>query len=304
MGRNFWGRWEVGTKGIGRYALVAAALLLVVALGYRLWPRGDSAGSTAPGTAAAAAPSDAAGWRGAGESAFQAGKYPDAVAAYRRAVALEPNDAGSWSALGEAQVQVDRTVSASALDAFRKAVAIDPKDPRARYFLGVRRDLDGDHKGALADWQALLKDAPPGAPWAASVRDLIVKVAKEQKIAIGPLPEVTPPPGMPGMPAGTTGAPNAATDAIPGPNAAQLQDAARMSPSEQDAMARAMVDRLAARLADSPRDANGWMRLIRAKMVLGDQPGAKAALASGKAAFKGDAATQAQLDAAAKALGL
>lgn len=294
----------MGVRGIGRWALIAAAVLLVVALGYRLWPRGDSAAG-ATTAEAAAPPTDAAGWRTSGESAFTAGKYPDAVAAYRRAVQLAPNDADAWSALGEAQVQVDSTISPTALDAFRRALRLNPKDPRARYFVAARRDLDNDHKGAVAEWIALLKDAPPGAPYAASVRDLIVQVAQREHIDTGPLPAVAgPAPSMPGAGAAMGGVPNAATDAIPGPNAAQLQDAARMSPSEQDAMARAMVDRLAARLADNPRDAPGWMRLMRAKAVLGDENGAKAALASGKATFRGDAAATAQLDAAAKALGL
>lgn len=282
----------MGVGGLGRYALLAAAALLLVALGYRLRPAGEVAGA-AP--AAGATPGDAAGWRATGEAAFTAARYPEAVAAFRRATALAPDDAGGWSALGEAQVQVDGTVGPAALAAFRRTLQLDPADPRARYFMAVKRDLDGDHKGALADWQALLKDAPPGAPWAGSVRDLIQQVAAREHLSIGPLPPVAP---------AAAAAPNAATDAIPGPNAAQLQDAARMSPTEQDAMARAMVDRLAARLADNPRDATGWMRLMRAKLVLGDRPGAQAALASGKAAFRGDATTVAQLDGAAKALGL
>ena len=287
--------------GFGRYALAAAAALLIVALGYRFWPAHES---TAVAASATATPTDAAGWRDSGESAFGGGRYLEAVAAYRRATALAPDDAGGWSALGEAQVQVDHTVSPAALDAFRHALKLDAKDPRARYFVAVRRDLDGDHKGALADWQALLKDAPPGAPYAGSVRDLIVQVARREHLPTGPLPPVATAPVNIAGAMGPGGGANAATDAIPGPNQTQLQDAARMSPTEQDAMAHAMVDRLAARLADSPRDAAGWMRLMRAKMVLGDQPGAKAALSSGRAAFRGDAATLAQLDGAAKALGL
>lgn len=298
-----------GIRGIGRWALVAAAVLLVVALGYRFWPRGESA-SVEAAAEAAGPPADAAGWRASGESAFTAGKYPDAVAAYRRATTMAPGDADSWSALGEAQVQVDSTISPAALDAFRKALRINPKDPRARYFVAAKRDLDGDHRGAVAEWTALLKDAPPGAPYAASVRDLIVQVSTREHIATGPLPAVAgPAPTMPG--AGAVmggpvagGAPSAATGAIPGPNAAQLQDAGRMSPTEQDAMARGMVDRLAAKLRDNPRNANGWMMLMRAKLVLGDQAGAKAALANGKASFRGDAAATAQLDAAAKTLGI
>jgi len=69
-------------------------------------------------------------------------------------------------------------------------------------------------------------------------------------------------------------------------------------------MVKAMVDRLANRLKSNPKDANGWMRLMRARMVLGDIDAAGAALRSGLAAFKGDAAAQAQLNRAADELGV
>jgi cytochrome c-type biogenesis protein CcmH len=38
-----------------------------------------------------------------------------------------------------------------------------------------------------------------------------------------------------------------------------------------------MVDRLAARLKANPADPGGWVGLMRARMVLGDAPGAAAA---------------------------
>jgi len=46
--------------------------------------------------------------------------------------------------------------------------------------------------------------------------------------------------------------------------------AAEMSPDEQAAQIETMVARLEARLQDEPDDGEGWMRLGRAKQVLGD----------------------------------
>lgn len=77
-----------------------------------------------------------------------------------------------------------------------------------------------------------------------------------------------------------------------------------MPPSQQSEMVRGMVDRLASRLKREPKDAQGWMRLMRARMVLGEAEAASEALRSGLAAFKGDAGTQAQLNRAADELGV
>ena len=77
-----------------------------------------------------------------------------------------------------------------------------------------------------------------------------------------------------------------------------------MTPSQQDEMARGMVARLASRLEQNPRDADRWIMLMRARMVLNDPAGAKQALAGAKAAFKGDSVQLARFDDAARTLGL
>jgi cytochrome c-type biogenesis protein CcmH len=69
-------------------------------------------------------------------------------------------------------------------------------------------------------------------------------------------------------------------------------------------MVKGMVDRLANRLKSNPKDADGWMRLMRARMVLGDVDAAQAALRSGLSTYSGDAATQAKLNRAADELGV
>jgi len=53
-------------------------------------------------------------------------------------------------------------------------------------------------------------------------------------------------------------------------------------------MIRGMVEGLAARLADDPRDLEGWLRLIRSYRVLGEREQAEAALAKALDTFAGE----------------
>jgi len=51
-----------------------------------------------------------------------------------------------------------------------------------------------------------------------------------------------------------------------------------MSTEEQSAFIRSMVDGLEARLQDEPDDLDGWLRLVRALVVLGEEDRALKAL--------------------------
>lgn len=303
----------------GRIALIAAAVIALVAIGFQVWksraPATDSGatGAAAPGAAAQPDvpamiaglekklkdnPQDAEGWRMLGWSYYRTERFGDAVKAYRRATQADPKNAEGWSALGEALVlaipaSAPAQVPAEATAAFDKALAIDSADPRARYFLAVAKDLAGDHAGAVDDWIALLKDTPAGAPWEANVRQTIEQVAAANKIDIG---------GR--MPASAAPPPSAATDAIPGPTREQMAAASSMSPGEQDAMVRGMVDSLAAKLKADPKNADGWLRLMRSYMVLGDRKAAGKALADARAALAGDAAGLARIGDGARQLGV
>jgi cytochrome c-type biogenesis protein CcmH len=74
--------------------------------------------------------------------------------------------------------------------------------------------------------------------------------------------------------------------------------------SDQEAMISGMVDKLSARLAASPRDAEGWLRLIRSQMVLNQPDKAKDALTAALKEFATDAAVTGQITALATELGL
>jgi cytochrome c-type biogenesis protein CcmH len=55
-----------------------------------------------------------------------------------------------------------------------------------------------------------------------------------------------------------------------GPGAADIAAAESMSPEARNSMIRTMVDSLAARLESNPDDLDGWLRLGRARQVLGE----------------------------------
>jgi cytochrome c-type biogenesis protein CcmH len=71
-----------------------------------------------------------------------------------------------------------------------------------------------------------------------------------------------------------------------------------------DAEIRSMVDGLADRLEISPRDVEGWTRLMRSRTVLGEREVAAAAFRRALEVFKDDSAALGKISAAAIELGL
>jgi cytochrome c-type biogenesis protein CcmH len=65
-----------------------------------------------------------------------------------------------------------------------------------------------------------------------------------------------------------------------------------------------MVEGLAARLKANPRDADGWVNLMRARMVLNDPKAATAAYNDARKAFSGAPSEQAMITQSARQLGV
>ena len=237
----------------------------------------------------AAEPNDAEGWRMLGWSYFQLRRFADSAQAYGRARKIAPNEPGYASAMGESLVQAaDGVVTPEARSAFEAARKMDSSDARARYFLAVLKDQQGNAKGAIEDWIALLNDSPADAPWVPHLRNTVTESAAKAGIDVSArLPAVAP-----------------VAPVAPGPSQADMDAAAQLSPDERQAMIKSMVDGLAAKLATNPNDADGWMRLMRAQMVLGDTSGARAAYRTALRTFATDAAAIGQLTKAAQDLGL
>jgi cytochrome c-type biogenesis protein CcmH len=66
----------------------------------------------------------------------------------------------------------------------------------------------------------------------------------------------------------------------------------------------AMVESLVTRLKSNPQDGQGWQRLIRAYVVLGEKEKAQAALKDARAALKNDASALSAIEAEARNAGL
>jgi cytochrome c-type biogenesis protein CcmH len=246
-------------------------------------------------------PSDVEGWRMLGWSYFYTDRYGPSVAAYAKAVALGPDNADLRSAYGEALVRrADGRVTDEAKAAFTTALQLDPKDARARFFMGLAKDQSGDQRAAFDDWMAILNEMDSKEPWFADMQQRVAALGQELGVDVAPrLRRGTLVPGAEG-----TAPRPAASERAPAPTAADIRDAEAMSGDDRDAMIRGMVERLAARLDQSPNDVEGWSRLIRSREVLGDDDEARRALQRALAVFKSAPQDEAKIVAVARELGL
>lgn len=230
-----------------------------------------------------ASPNDPEGWRMLGWSYFATGRHPEAVKAYAKAVGLKPGDAAIQAAYGEAQVKASGDlVTPQAEKAFRAALAADPDETRAQVYLARLRHQQGASAAALETLFAILGRTPADSPLQPTIRDAIRNVAADSGVDVANR--------LPPEPAG--------------PTAQDVQAAQQMSPSDQQAMIDGMVARLETRLAASPRDADGWIMLMRSRKRMGQDGLAKSAFEKALGVFRDDPAATARLRAAAEDLGV
>ncbi len=239
-----------------------------------------------------AKPNDPEGWRMLGWSYLHTNRPSDAVTAYAKAVELTPENAGYQASYAEALILASKgTVTPAAAAAIEHALAINPSETRARYLKGLSLDQAGDKTGAYAIWVTLLEHAGPNDDWAQDVRQRLSALSAELKISVNPRLLMEKEAENPGTAANTNG-----------PSQADIEASKAMSEEDRRAMIRRMVDGLAERLAKSPQDADGWIKLMRSRMVLGEKPAAKEVLSLALLAFMGDEAEKARITAAAKDL--
>jgi cytochrome c-type biogenesis protein CcmH len=198
-------------------------------------------------------PSNADDWILYARTAGSLRRWDDAVAAYRHALALGRNGPEIQAGFGETlTLQADGIVTPAAHDAFAAALTADPRNDVAQYYLAIAAGQAGEPAQAIARFQTLLAEIPEDSP----MRDEIGKRITEAANAAG-LP----------VPALAKGTPAEVQD----PDSATMAEAAAMPPDQQKTMIAGMVAKLAARLEAEPGDAEGWMRLGRAYVVMGDR---------------------------------
>ncbi len=211
-----------------------------------------------------AKPDDGKGWAVIAPVYMRLERYSDAAHAYVEALRLLGEDPLRRSAYGEALVAVaGGVVTDEARQQFVRALAEQPGQPQARFYLALATEQDGKKAQAIRDYQSLIANSPPDAPWRSVVNARLATLE-----------------GKP--------APAQEADAVP---------------EAERPMIEGMVNRLATRLASSGGDVDEWSRLIRAYAVLHEADKAKAALADAHKALASNANAVASLDALARDLG-
>jgi cytochrome c-type biogenesis protein CcmH len=217
-------------------------------------------------------PEDGRGWEVVAPVYLRLGRFDDAVKARRNALRINGASADREADLAEALLAAaNGVVTDEAKAGFERARARDATHVKARYFLGIAAEQDGNRAGAAAIWRGMLKDAAPQAPWVPLVRQALARVDSAP---------------------------------APGPSAEDVAAAQTMAPEDQAAMVRGMVERLAERLKRDGSDVEGWLRLVRAYTVLGDKDRAREAATDARRAIGADADKLRRLDDLIKGLGL
>lgn len=213
-------------------------------------------------------PEDGSGYEVLVSAYLYVGRIEDAVYAAQMALQKLGESPQRLSAYGETLVFVDNgMVSEEARKKFARAIAEGP-EPKALFYLGLAAAQGGDKSTARHYWEELLAESPPNAPWRSDLESRLADLNSHK--------------AMPDQ--------AAAIAALP--------------PAERDAAIHAMIDRLAARLAENGQDIEGWLRLVRAYKVTNQVDKARAALAAARRDFDGNAAAIGRIDALAHELGL
>jgi cytochrome c-type biogenesis protein CcmH len=218
-------------------------------------------------------PTDGRGWTVLAPVLARLSRWDDAVRAYRNSITYAGDSADRRSDLGEAlAAAAGGVVTAEAKAEFERALAQSADEPRANYYLGLAAEQDGRRTDAATIWRTMLAKAPADAPWRTLVQAALTRVG-----------------GGPVAPALSNDAMAAAKD---------------MNENDRGAMIRGMVDRLATRLKQNGDDVEGWLRLMRAYMVMGDRDKAASALVEARQAVANDTERLRQLNEGVKNLGL
>jgi len=219
-------------------------------------------------------PADGRGWTVLAPVLARLGRFDDAARAFRNAITYAGETADRRADLGEVMAAAaGGVVTAEAKGEFERALALDANEVKASYFLGLAAEQDGRKNDAAEIWRAMLAKGPAEAPWRPLVTAALTRVTGE-------------PPAAPALSPETMAA------------------AKDMKAGDREAMIKGMVERLASRLKQNGDDVEGWLRLVRAYLVMGDQDKAKSALGDARHGVSGDAGRLKQLNYGLKNMGL
>jgi len=138
---------------------------------------GDAPGG--PGAARALPPEMLQGMLQAARSSLEAGRYPEAIAAYKAVLKREPRNVDAITHLG--LILAIAGHAEDALEAFDKALQIDANYGEALWYKGsVLAEVKRDDAGAIAAWEQFVRGAASGPD-----REQAVARIREAKARLG-----------------------------------------------------------------------------------------------------------------------
>lgn len=219
-------------------------------------------------------PNDGLGWDVLAPMYLKMGRIPDAETAYRNALRLLGSSPIRLDGLAEALMATSRgVVTEEVRTTLQQSVALEPDNAHAQFYLALALEQEGRRLDATKAFEGIAAGSPSDAPWLPLVK---LHIAKNKEIEMAPIRDTEP----------------------------TLDHLESANPDEQNAMIRGMVSNLESKLSADPDNLNGWIRLVRAFVVLKERARAAGAMKRGLFALSPSSERGRQLIAEARKLGL
>ncbi len=168
-------------------------------------------------------PDQGKGWEAVAPVYLKLGRFRDAANAYANAARLNGETVALLAGRADAAILAsDGIVTEEVRTAYEKILKLEPKRVEPRFWLAMAKEQDGRFAEALAEYEALLAEAPADAPYRSPLEFRVLAMTARIAAAKG-------------------GAPT-------GPSEADVAAAAKLTPGQRAQMIAGMVDGLAQRL--------------------------------------------------------
>jgi cytochrome c-type biogenesis protein CcmH len=210
-------------------------------------------------------PEDVTGWEVLQIEYQREGRFADAARALTNIMRIKGGTGTGYADLAELLTFANKgLVTSESAAAAREALKREPQNPKAMFYGGLALKQEGKKAEALALFRALSISAPADAPWLTAVNEEIAALQNASSSA----PEIA---------------------------VEQVEEGMGMSPEDRQKMIAGMVDGLEAKLDENENDLQGWLRLIRARAVMGERDKATTSLIKAREIFAKDASALAAL---------
>jgi len=186
-------------------------------------------------------PDDAEGWGMLARTSAALGRYAEAARAYKRLTELIPGNAQLLADYADILAMAQgRRLTGEPLNIIQQALKADPKHPKALALAGTAAFEAKDYQGAVAYWERLRAELPPGSEGYQSVSG---GIAEARALASGASPEQ----------AMQAAAQASSQGAAPAAGAAKVAGQVTLSPALKDKVAPGDTLFVFARAASGPK---------------------------------------------------